>query len=400
MSSSHLGRPGFGSQEHGEGAPSVPLVRLCLAGLGATRPPGTARTPPESINVPLEGMRDFCALGDYQGHLQHVGYQALPPVRRLSGPLRAGVRGRDGNPGDAAPLRLAAPVPPPPPPGALGPPQAPVPPGGARPRGGLAFPPHPTPAHPTAVPGGPAAEPLRCPCGRGGGGERRTGGAGGLRVPAERCPPAPAHLGDAAAGGAIAGRGGGRPCPVRRRRGWRGAGLRRELLPPRVPRRSARRRRRRRAAPAACQRLRVPAHPRSLPGTSRLPPPQTAGSPRPGPPCPLTPALLPPPGAGGRPRHGPARPGGAAAARAHRPPAPGTDRRARRAVPGWESPAGARPRWGYTPRHPRPGGCSAPRHPRLGRGAAPRGTERLSLASLSEIGARWSEPSFCSDYLK
>lgn len=121
--------------------------------------------------------------------------------------------------------------------------------------------------------------------------------AGGLRTTRAPLPPPPgrrgprsgasppprcAHLGDAAARGAIAGLGGeGRPCPP----------------PP--------------CAPAACQRLRVPAHPRSLPGTSRLPQPQTAGSPpgpaRPDPPCPLTPALLPlPPGAATRrtPTHG------------------------------------------------------------------------------------------------
>lgn len=119
-----------------------------------------------------------------------------------------------------------------------------------------------------------AAPPLR-PGGLAPPGPRRLPGRRGPRSETSP-PPRCAHLGDAAARGAIAGLGGeGRPCPP----------------PP--------------CAPAACQRLRVPAHPRSLPGTSRLPQPQTAGSPpgpaRPDPPCPLTPALLPlPPGAATR----------------------------------------------------------------------------------------------------
>lgn len=270
----------------------------------------------------------------------------------------------------------------PPPPGASGPPQAPVPPGGARPRG-VRLSPNPTP--PQGCPGGTLRGappvPLR-PGRRRGKGARRGSGAAAPRPLLTSASRRLVGLSrGAAAGGGHARCGGG---------GAGGAGLRREL-PPRVPRRSARRRRRRRrAAPAACQRLRVPAHPRSLPGTSRLPPPRTAGSPRPGPPCPLTPARSPLPCSRRRGRGDPGTAPPAPTApgeprlRGLSGPSPSSGRGAPRGARAGD-PAGARPRWGI----PRPGlgGCSA-RRPRLGWGAVPRVTEPLSLAPLSEIGAR------------
>ncbi|XP_071595724.1 basic proline-rich protein-like [Heliangelus exortis] len=128
---------------------------------------------------------------------------------------------------------------------------------------------------------------------------------GALLTPHTHTPRPPAHLGDAAGRGAIAGRGsGGRPCPGRRRRGSGGAGLRREL-PPRVPRR---------AAP-----LRPPPPPPCSPG--RLPAAACACT------SPLPPRDIPPPAAPNL-RQPPARP----ALPAHPCPAPA-------AAAGWGGPA-------------------------------------------------------------
>lgn len=53
-------------------------LSTCAGRAGGYQSSRCCEVAPESISLPLEGMRDRCGLGDYQGHPQDVGMRHCP----------------------------------------------------------------------------------------------------------------------------------------------------------------------------------------------------------------------------------------------------------------------------------------------------------------------------------